>query len=171
MAHLTTYLDHKSLDIQKSGFDFKANLTSAIGDLANRDILESYVSHLNAMAYDNVLPTGHFESGLGRPTTPIHFASRHGAAVAMDTISNTRHAYKESCQRCLAMGPPANPYTPMQLPRVDMAMSAVVGALGDLGHNCTHSPCLGGPILSPQQQKDRTPGVSRFDIKQLAPPK
>jgi hypothetical protein len=28
------------------------NLTSAIGDLANRNILTSYVSHLNAMAYD-----------------------------------------------------------------------------------------------------------------------
>jgi hypothetical protein len=45
-----------------------------------------------------VLPTGHFGSGLGGPTTPIHSASRHGAPVAMDTISNTWHAYEESCQ-------------------------------------------------------------------------
>jgi hypothetical protein len=52
MARLTTYLDLKSLKIQRSGFNFKSNLTSAIGDLANRDILASYVSRLNAMAYD-----------------------------------------------------------------------------------------------------------------------
>ncbi len=39
MARLTNYLDLKSLEIQRSGFDFKLNLTSAIGDLANRDIL------------------------------------------------------------------------------------------------------------------------------------
>jgi hypothetical protein len=52
VAHLTTYLDLKSLEIQRSGFDFKSNLTSAIGDFENRDILASYVSHLNAMAYD-----------------------------------------------------------------------------------------------------------------------
>jgi hypothetical protein len=88
----------------------------------------------------------------------------------MDTISNTWHAYKESHQRRLAMGPPANPYMPMGLPRTDTAMGAAVGTLGDLGHDCTHSPHLGGPILSPWQQKDRTPGVSRFDVEQLATP-
>ncbi len=38
MAHLTNYLDLESLEIRRSGFDFKSNLTSAIGDLANRDI-------------------------------------------------------------------------------------------------------------------------------------
>ncbi len=38
VAHLTTYLDLESLEIQRSGFDFKSNLTSAIGNLANRDI-------------------------------------------------------------------------------------------------------------------------------------
>jgi hypothetical protein len=69
------------------------------------------------------------------------------------------------------MGPPANPYTPMQLPRIDTAMSAAVGASGDLGHNRTHSPCLSKPIFSSRQQQDRTPGVSRFDVKQLATPK
>ncbi len=37
-GHLTTYLDLKSLEIRRSGLDFKSNLTSAIGDLANRDI-------------------------------------------------------------------------------------------------------------------------------------
>jgi hypothetical protein len=52
MAHLTTYLDLKSPKILRSSFDLKLNLTSAIGDLANRDNLASYVSHLNAMAYD-----------------------------------------------------------------------------------------------------------------------
>ncbi len=38
MAHLTTYLDLESLEIRRSGFDFKSNLTSAIGNLANCDI-------------------------------------------------------------------------------------------------------------------------------------
>ncbi len=52
MAHLTIYLDLESLKIQRSGFDFKLNLTSAIGDFANCNLLASYVSHPNAMAYD-----------------------------------------------------------------------------------------------------------------------
>jgi hypothetical protein len=38
VARLTTYLDLKSLEIQKSGFNFKLNLTSVIGNLANRNI-------------------------------------------------------------------------------------------------------------------------------------
>ncbi len=38
MVGLTTYLDLESLKIQRSGSDFKLNLTSAIGNLANRDI-------------------------------------------------------------------------------------------------------------------------------------
>ncbi len=115
-----------------------------------------------------VLLKGHFGLGLGGPTTPIHSTPHHGAPVAMDTISNTWHAYEESCQQCLAMGPPANPYTPMQLSRTDTATGAAVRTLGDLGHNCTHSLCLSGPILSPWQQKDQTPGVSCFDVEQLA---
>jgi hypothetical protein len=52
VARLTTYLDLESHEIQRSGFNFKSNLTSAIGDLANRGILASYVSHHKAMAYD-----------------------------------------------------------------------------------------------------------------------
>jgi hypothetical protein len=51
VARLTTYLDLESLEIQ-TGFDFKLNLTSAIGNLANHDILASYGSCLNAVAYD-----------------------------------------------------------------------------------------------------------------------
>ncbi len=38
MARLTTYLDLESLEIRRSGFDFKSNLTLAIGGLANHDI-------------------------------------------------------------------------------------------------------------------------------------
>ncbi len=53
MAHLATYLDLESLEIQRSSFDFKSNLTSAIGNLANRDVLTSYVSRHNVMAYDS----------------------------------------------------------------------------------------------------------------------
>ncbi len=35
---LTTYLDLESLKIRRSSFDFKLNLTSAIGDLSNPNI-------------------------------------------------------------------------------------------------------------------------------------
>ncbi len=52
MARLTTYLDIESCKILRSGFDFTSNLTSAIGDLANRGFLASYVSRHTAMAYD-----------------------------------------------------------------------------------------------------------------------
>ncbi len=52
MGHLTTYLDIESCKILRSGFDFTSNLTSAIGDLANRGFLASYVSRHTAMAYD-----------------------------------------------------------------------------------------------------------------------
>ena len=38
VARLTTYLDLESLEIQRSGFDFKSNLTSAIGNLENSNI-------------------------------------------------------------------------------------------------------------------------------------
>ncbi len=56
MGRLTTYLDIKSCKILRSGFDFTSNLTSAIGDLANRGFLASYVSHHTAMAYDTHSP-------------------------------------------------------------------------------------------------------------------
>ncbi len=36
MAHITTYLDIESCKILRSGFNFTSNLTSAIGNLANR---------------------------------------------------------------------------------------------------------------------------------------
>ncbi len=52
MARLTTCWDRESLEIRRSGFDVKPNLTSAIGNLPNCNILVSYVSRLNAMAYD-----------------------------------------------------------------------------------------------------------------------
>ncbi len=39
MARLTIYLDLESLEIRRSGFDFKSNLTSAIGNLANCNIV------------------------------------------------------------------------------------------------------------------------------------
>jgi hypothetical protein len=52
VARLTTYLDLESCKILRSGFDFKSNLTSAIGDLVNRGFLVSYVCRHQAMAYD-----------------------------------------------------------------------------------------------------------------------
>ncbi len=41
MVHLTTYFDLKSLEIQRFGFNFKSNLTSAIDDLVNCDIQQT----------------------------------------------------------------------------------------------------------------------------------
>jgi hypothetical protein len=61
VAHLTTYLDLESRKILRSGFDFKSNLTSAIGYLANRGFLASYLSRHKAMAYNTVkmnIPVG-----------------------------------------------------------------------------------------------------------------
>jgi hypothetical protein len=52
VAHLTTYLDLESCKILRSGFGFKSNLTSAIGDLASCGFLASYVFCHKAMAYD-----------------------------------------------------------------------------------------------------------------------
>jgi hypothetical protein len=52
VVHVTTNLDLESLEIRRSGFYFKSNLTSVISDLANCDILASYVSRPNAMVYD-----------------------------------------------------------------------------------------------------------------------
>jgi hypothetical protein len=54
VAHLTTYLNLESCEILRSGFNFKLNLTSAIGDLANRGFLASYVSCQKAMVFDMV---------------------------------------------------------------------------------------------------------------------
>jgi hypothetical protein len=47
-------LDIESRKILRSGFDFTLNLTSAIGNLANRGFLASYVSRHTAMAYDTI---------------------------------------------------------------------------------------------------------------------
>jgi hypothetical protein len=55
-ARLTTYLDLESRKILRSGFNFKLNLTSAVGNLANHSFLASYVSHHKAMAYDSLAP-------------------------------------------------------------------------------------------------------------------
>jgi hypothetical protein len=52
VARLTTYLDLKSREILKSGFNFKSNLTSAIGNLENCGFLASYVSRHKDMADD-----------------------------------------------------------------------------------------------------------------------
>ncbi len=53
VARLVTYLDLASIfKIQRSGFDFKSNLTSAIGYSANCGFLASYVSCHKAMTYD-----------------------------------------------------------------------------------------------------------------------
>jgi hypothetical protein len=63
------------------------------------------------------------------------------------------------------MGPPSNPYTPSRPPppRVDTDQDDTAGP-------CPSSPCLGGPILSPRAQQERTKGINRFDIELIASP-
>jgi hypothetical protein len=53
--HLATHIDLLNLfqDL-KIWFNYKSSLTSAISKLANCNILASYVSRHNAMAYDRV---------------------------------------------------------------------------------------------------------------------
>jgi hypothetical protein len=56
VARLTTYLDLKSLEIQRSGFDFKLNHISN-WQFSKSRYLARYVSHHNAMAYMTLAPT------------------------------------------------------------------------------------------------------------------
>jgi hypothetical protein len=65
VARLTTYLNLESLEIQRSGFDLKSNLTSVVGNLANRNILASYVSRPNAIAYDTAISVALQQSASG----------------------------------------------------------------------------------------------------------
>jgi hypothetical protein len=67
------------------------------------------------------------------------------------------------------MAPPLNPYTPSRPPRIDLAVPDNVDTWEGLG-DCSPFPCLGGPILSPRQNKDCTQGVSWVDVEQLAAP-
>jgi hypothetical protein len=57
VAHLNTYLDLGSyLQDTKIRFNYKLNLSSAIGNFSKSQHLASYVSHHNAMVYDMELP-------------------------------------------------------------------------------------------------------------------
>ncbi len=70
------------------------------------------------------LPTGHFESGLGGPSTPIHSKFLPGRPKDQDdanALHNAWAAHEAGQQRRLAMGPPLNPYpTPSLPPRLNM---------------------------------------------------
>jgi hypothetical protein len=102
---------------------------------------------------DDPAAAGNLALGLDGPPTPFRSEVReHG------TLHNTCIAHEEGHQRRLAMGPPSAPYTPSQTPR-----SAC--------DTREYPPiCLGGPILSSQDNKECTTGVSRFDIEGLAVP-
>ncbi len=113
-----------------------------------------------------VLPMGHFGSGFDGLNPPFHSKRHHGVRGTNNTISNLRQAFDDSCQQHLAMAPLPNPYTPTQPPLIDAAMPDNVNALEGLGDH-SPSPFLGGPILSPQQNKDHTQGVSWFEVEQL----
>jgi hypothetical protein len=60
-------------------------------------------------APDFVVPAGHLGSGLGAPTTPI----QSEVQGTNDTMLNVHLAHEEGHRRCLARGPPVNPYTPV----------------------------------------------------------
>ncbi len=91
--------------------------------------------------------------GLDGPRTPFWSEVReHG------TLHNTRIAHEEGRQCRLTMGPPLAPYMPNQTPR------------GECDTDEYPPARLGSPILSPWDNKERTAGVSRFDIEGLAVP-
>ncbi len=71
VACLTTYLDLKSHKIPRSSFNFKLNLTSVIGDLANRGFLVSYISRHKAMAHDKGLHLGILTLHFLAPLAPV----------------------------------------------------------------------------------------------------
>ena len=65
----------------------------------------------------------------------------------------------------MVMGPPPNPYqTPSRTQRLDTAQD------DDKRGPRPSLPCVGGPILLPHAQQERTKGVNRYDIKNLANP-
>jgi hypothetical protein len=102
---------------------------------------------------DDPAAAGNLALGLDGPRTPFRSEiQEHG------TLHNTRIAHEEGRQRRLAMGPPSAPYTPSQTPR---------GACDTGKYPPTR---LGGPILSPWDNKQCFAGVNRFDIEGLAIP-
>jgi hypothetical protein len=111
---------------------------------------------------DFVLPDRHLGSGLSGPTTPF----RSEVQGTTNIMLNARLAHKEGHRRRLAMGPPANPYTPPCHP-----LQVHTATDNDTAHGSQPpSPCLGGPILSPCKNKDWTSEVSHFDMERLAIP-
>ncbi len=87
--HLATHVDLKNRSQDLTiWFNCKPNLTSAISNLANHDIVTSYVSRHNAMAYDN-LPT----QGTGRPHERHHIRAvyMHGQTQKGRTQPNAIH--------------------------------------------------------------------------------
>jgi hypothetical protein len=120
------------------------------------------------------LPTGHFGSGLGGPSTPI--CSEFRPAYYDEQAKNARAAHlagPAGHQQCLAMGTPSNPYTkssqtPVGPPQITPPMNNT--AYDNESRERPTSPCLDGPILSPRAHQDCTKGINRFDIESLAHP-
>jgi hypothetical protein len=119
------------------------------------------------------LPTGHFGSGLGGPSTPIQSVFR---PARRDTTAENAHVAHMTgpagCQQRLAMGPPADPYTPSRPPPQPPQITPplINPTYDDEMHGRPSSPGIGGPILLPRAHQDRTRGVNRFDIEALAHP-
>ena len=119
------------------------------------------------------LPTGHFGSGLGGPSTPIQSVFR---PARRDTTAENAHAAhmtgSAGCQQRLAMGPPADPYTPSRPPPQPPQITPplINPTYDDEMHGRPSSPGIGGPILLPRAHQDRTRGVNCFDIEALAHP-
>jgi hypothetical protein len=75
-------------------------------------------------------------------------------------LHNLQLAHGERHCRHITTAPPANPYTP----------SCQQGNASSIAGAHPPSPCFGRPVLSPWENKDRTSGVSRFDVERLAIP-
>jgi hypothetical protein len=108
------------------------------------------------------LPTGHFGSGLGGPSTPISnfFPGQPKDQDDANALHNARAAHEAGRQHCLAMGSPSNPYpTPSQPPRLDAGQDDA--ARGP----CPSLPCLGSLILLPRAHHDCTKGVNIWQTR------
>ena len=139
------------------------------------------------------LPSGHFGSGLGGPSTPSTRRVLHGSQRERDDARNDTTDPQLPGRDTTAMNaraahmagpagrftgptptrlPPVNPYTPSRPTTVPAITPPPIDThFNNDDHAAEHvATNNGGPILSPRAQADRTRGMNRFDLEALAHP-
>jgi hypothetical protein len=126
------------------------------------------------------LPTGHFGSGLGGPSSTTRLGVLHrdtGTSARQDntTASNARAAHMAGPAGRFAetkptRPPPINPYTPVRPPAAPTITPPRVDTSYDDSSEVNAGTNNGGPILSPRAQADRIRGLNRFDLEAMAHP-